>query len=222
MKSTTSFTKALPKAIGPSAKRLAGIFLESDYPYKSLSVLAAGARLNVPVTAPQSASATTILHEHPNFRSCCVRPPASLSRFFLAVCHTVNQTRRRRLPLHGISRHGARGVSQGSLDGPQCLPIKKAAGLRISRPPRFDLIPISGDWQARSAEVPTRNTTTAPGKTILVRTVARWRAEVFMSVEIIGKRWPYFEAGGHRSIVEVNRDSRKRHRGRFPTRFPEP
>ena len=40
--------------------------LESDYPHKHLSVLAAGVRLGVPVTA-HIGIGYDILHEHPNF-----------------------------------------------------------------------------------------------------------------------------------------------------------
>jgi hypothetical protein len=62
--------------------------LASDYPHKDLSVLAAGVRLGVPVTA-HIGIGYDILHEHPNF------DPAAFGtasyRDFLAVCHTVDR-----------------------------------------------------------------------------------------------------------------------------------
>src|SRR5262245_3879204 len=60
--------------------------LDSDYPHRDLSILAAGVRLNVPVTVHVGIG-YDILHEHPNF------DPAAFGtasyRDFLAVCHTV-------------------------------------------------------------------------------------------------------------------------------------
>ncbi|MEZ6112547.1 MAG: hypothetical protein R3C99_16265 [Pirellulaceae bacterium] len=62
--------------------------LDSDFPYKELSVLAAGVRLNVPVTA-HIGIGYDIIHEHPNF------DPAAFGtasyRDFLTVCDTVER-----------------------------------------------------------------------------------------------------------------------------------
>jgi hypothetical protein len=141
--------------------------LESDYPYKEFSVLAAGVRLKVPVTS-HIGIGYDILHEHPNF------DPAAFGtasyRDFLAVCHTVGQL------------EGGVFLCMGSaVMGPEVY-LKALAmarnvahqeGRRIANftTAAFDLIPIQGDWQA---EAPKSNPQYyyRPWKTILVRTVA--------------------------------------------------
>ena len=141
--------------------------LDSDYPHKDLSVLAAGARLGVPVTA-HIGIGYDILHEHPNF------DPAAFGtasyRDFLAVCSTVEKL------------EGGVFLCMGSaVMGPEVY-LKALAmarnvahqeGRQIARftTAAFDLIPISGDWQA---EAPKTNPQYyyRPWKTILVRTVA--------------------------------------------------
>jgi hypothetical protein len=141
--------------------------LDSDYPHKSLSVLAAGVRLNVPVTV-HIGIGYDILHEHSNF------DPAAFGtasyRDFLAVCHTVDRL------------EGGVFLCMGSaVMGPEVY-LKALAmarnvahqqGRRIEHftTAAFDLIPISGDWQT---EAPKTNPQYyyRPWKTILVRTVA--------------------------------------------------
>jgi hypothetical protein len=141
--------------------------LESDYPNKSLSVLAAGVRLNIPVTA-HIGIGYDIVHEHPNF------DPAAFGtasyRDFLAVCHTVNKLEGGVFLCMGSAVMGpevylkalsmARNVAHQ--DGRRIANFTTAA---------FDLIPISGDWQA---EAPKSNPQYyyRPWKTVLVRTVA--------------------------------------------------
>jgi hypothetical protein len=141
--------------------------LASDYPYKQFSVLAAGVRLNVPVTV-HIGIGYDILHEHPNF------DPAAFGtasyRDFLAVCHTVGKL------------EGGVFLCMGSaVMGPEVY-LKALAmarnvahqeGRRIANftTAAFDLIPIKGDWQT---EAPKSNPQYyyRPWKTILVRTVA--------------------------------------------------
>jgi hypothetical protein len=141
--------------------------LESDYPHKDYSVLAAGVRLNVPVTV-HIGIGYDILHEHPNF------DPAAFGtasyRDFLAVCHTVDRLEGGVFLCMGSAVMGpevylkalamARNVAYQ--EGRQIADFTTAA---------FDLIPISGDWQA---EAPKSNPQYyyRPWKTILVRTVA--------------------------------------------------
>jgi hypothetical protein len=141
--------------------------MESNYPHKDTSVLAAGVRLNVPVTA-HIGIGYDILHEHPNFDP-AVFGTASY-RDFLAVCHTVDKL------------EGGVFLCMGSaVMGPEVY-LKALAmarnvahqeGRRIANftTAAFDLIPISGDWQA---EAPKSNPQYyyRPWKTILVRTVA--------------------------------------------------
>jgi hypothetical protein len=141
--------------------------LESDYPHKDLSILAAGVRLNVPVTS-HIGIGYDILHEHPNF------DPAAFGtasyRDFLAVCHTVGRL------------EGGVFLCMGSaVMGPEVYlkalsmarNVAHQEGRRIAHftTAAFDLIPISGHWQA---EAPKSNPQYyyRPWKTILVRTVA--------------------------------------------------
>ncbi|MDX1944443.1 MAG: hypothetical protein SFU86_03480 [Pirellulaceae bacterium] len=149
------------------AEALGQHILASDYPHKHLSILAAGARLGVPVTA-HIGIGYDILHEHPNF------DPAAFGtasyRDFLAVCHTVSRLEGGVFLCLGSAVMGpevylkalsmARNVAHQ--EGRQIAHFTTAA---------FDLIPISGDWQA---EAPKTNPQYyyRPWKTILVRTVA--------------------------------------------------
>ena len=141
--------------------------LASDYPHKDFSILAAGARLGVPVTV-HIGIGYDILHEHPNF------DPAAFGtasyRDFLAVCHTVDRLEGGVFLCMGSAVMGpevylkalamARNVAHQ--EGRQIAHFTTAA---------FDLIPISGDWQS---EAPKTNPQYyyRPWKTILVRTVA--------------------------------------------------
>jgi len=141
--------------------------LTSDYPHKDLSVLAAGVRLGVPVTAHIGVG-YDILHEHPNF------DPAAFGtgsyRDFLAVCHAVDRL------------EGGVFLCMGSaVMGPEVYlkalsmarNVAHQEGRRIAQftTAAFDLIPISGEWQS---EAPKSNPQYyyRPWKTILVRTVA--------------------------------------------------
>ena len=142
--------------------------LDSDYPHKDFSVLAAGVRLGVPVTV-HIGIGYDILHEHPNF------DPAAFGtasyRDFLAVCSHGRAARRGRVPLHGLGRDGAGGLSQGPVDGPQRGPP--------GRPPDRQLHdgrlrPDSRSTATGKPKPPRRNPQYyyRPWKTILVRTVA--------------------------------------------------
>jgi hypothetical protein len=141
--------------------------LNSDYPHKDLSVLAAGAKLGVPVTA-HIGIGYDILHEHPNF------DPAAFGtasyRDFLAVCHTVDRLDRGVFLCMGSAVMGpevylkalsmARNVAHQ--EGRQIARFTTAA---------FDLIPIAGDWQTEATK-DNPQYYYRPWKTILVRTVA--------------------------------------------------
>jgi hypothetical protein len=141
--------------------------LASDYPHKDFSILAAGARLGVPVTV-HIGIGYDILHEHPNF------DPAAFGtgsyRDFLAVCSAVSNL------------EGGVFLCMGSaVMGPEVYlkalsmarNVAHQAGRRIANftTAAFDLIKIDGQWQA---EAPKSNPQYyyRPWKTILVRTVA--------------------------------------------------
>jgi len=157
--------------------------LESDYPHKDLSILAAGARLNVPVTV-HIGIGYDILHEHPNF------DPAAFGtvsyRDFLTVCNTVDRL------------DGGVFLCMGSaVMGPEVY-LKALAmarnvahqeGRRIANftTAAFDLIPIQGDWQTEASKSNPQYYY-RPWKTILVRTVADGGAS-------------YYICGDHRQTV---------------------
>ena len=141
--------------------------LASDYPHKDLSVLAAGVRLGVPVTA-HIGIGYDILHEHPNF------DPAAFGtgsyRDFLAVCHAVDRLEGGVFLCLGSAVMGpevylkalsmARNVAHQ--EGRQIAQFTTAA---------FDLIPISGEWHSEATKSNPQYYY-RPWKTILVRTVA--------------------------------------------------
>lgn len=141
--------------------------LESHFPHKDTSVLAAGVRLGVPVTVHVGIG-YDIIHEHPNF------DPAAFGtasyRDFLTVCDTVER-------LEG----GAFLCFGSAVMGPEVYlkalsmarNVAHQQGRRISQftTAAFDLIPITGSFQH---EAPKSNPQYyyRPWKTILVRTVA--------------------------------------------------
>jgi hypothetical protein len=141
--------------------------LESDYPHKDLSVLAAGVRLGVPVTA-HIGIGYDILHEHPNF------DPAAFGtgsyRDFLAVCHAVDRLEGGVFLCMG-SAVMAPEVYLKALS--MARNVAHQEGRRIAQftTAAFDLIPISGEWQAEAAKSNPQYYY-RPWKTILVRTVA--------------------------------------------------
>jgi len=141
--------------------------LESNYPHKELSILAAGVRLSVPVTA-HIGIGYDILHEHPNF------DPAAFGtasyRDFLTVCRTVSNL------------EGGVFLCMGSaVMGPEVYlkalsmarNVAHQEGRRIANftTAAFDLIPIQGDWQTEASKSNPQYYY-RPWKTILVRTVA--------------------------------------------------
>jgi hypothetical protein len=141
--------------------------LESHYPNKELSVLAAGVRLNVPVTAHIGVG-YDILHEHPNF------DPAAFGtasyRDFLAVCHTVDRLEGGVFLCMGSAVMGPE-VYLKALAMARNVAHQEGRHIANFTTAAFDLIPISSDWQA---EAPKSNPQYyyRPWKTILVRTVA--------------------------------------------------
>ena len=141
--------------------------LNSDYPHKDISVLAAGVRLGVPVTVHVGIG-YDILHEHPNF------DPAAFGtgsyRDFLTVCDTVSRLEGGVFLCFGSAVMGPE-VYLKALS--MARNVAHQEGHRIARfsTAAFDLIPISGSFEH---EAPKSNPQYyyRPWKTILVRTVA--------------------------------------------------
>lgn len=141
--------------------------LNSDFPYRDTSILAAGVRLGVPVTV-HIGIGYDIIHEHPNF------DPAACGtasyRDFLTVCDTVER-------LEG----GVFLCAGSAVMGPEVYlkalsmarNVAHQEGRRIAHftTAAFDLIPIDGNFQQ---EAPRSNPQYyyRPWKTVLVRTVA--------------------------------------------------
>jgi hypothetical protein len=141
--------------------------LDAGFPYLATSVLAAGVRLGIPVTAHVGIG-HDILHEHPNF------DPAACGvasyRDFLALCETV-----RRL------ESGVFLCAGSAVMGPEVYlkalamarNVARQQGRQISRftTAVFDLIPIPSDTRHEAPKSDPRYYY-RPWKTILVRTVA--------------------------------------------------
>jgi hypothetical protein len=141
--------------------------LASDYPYKEFSVLAAGARLGVPVTV-HIGIGYDILHEHPNF------DPAAFGtasyRDFLTVCSTVDKLEGGVFLCMGSAVMGPE-VYLKALAMARNVAHQEVRRIANFTTAAFDLIQIDGEWQA---EAPKSNPQYyyRPWKTILVRTVA--------------------------------------------------
>jgi len=146
---------------------LGQFILKSEFPYKEISVLAAGARLGVPITV-HIGMGYDIIHEHPNF------DPAAFGtasyRDFLTVCDAVSRL------------EGGVFLCMGSaVMGPEVYlkalsmarNVAHQQGKKIARftTAAFDLIPIEGDFQAEASKTNPQYYY-RPWKTILVRTVA--------------------------------------------------
>ena len=146
---------------------LGGAILEGDFPYKETSVLAAGYRLQVPVTVHVGVG-YDILHEHPNF------DPAACGvasyRDFLTVCDTVNKLEGGVFLCFGTAVMGPEVYLKALA---MARNVAHQEGRRICHftTAAFDLIEIHGDTEH---EAPKSNPQYyyRPWKTILVRTVA--------------------------------------------------
>ena len=140
---------------------------ESDYPYRDLSVLAAGWRIGVPVTI-HAGIGYDILHEHPNCDGAALG--AASYRDFLIFASTVEQLEGGVLLSFG-SAIMAPEVYLKALAMSRNVAQQEGRQIRNFCTAVFDLVPIKGDIHK---ELPK----TDPGyyfrpqKTILVRTVA--------------------------------------------------
>jgi hypothetical protein len=143
------------------------VILQDDFPYAETSVLAAGARLGIPVTVHVGIG-YDILHEHPNFDAAACG--VASYRDFLTLCHSVTR-------LDG----GAFLCFGSAVMGPEVY-LKALAmarnvahqqGRRIADVVTavFDLLALQGDPQ-REAVKSDPQYYYRPWKTILVRTVA--------------------------------------------------
>jgi len=141
--------------------------LESDFPHRDTSILAAGVRLGIPVTA-HIGIGYDIIHEHPNFDPAAFG--AASYRDFLSVCHTVDQLENGVFLCFGSAVMGPE-VYLKALSMARNVAHQEGRKIANFTTAAFDLIPIDGDFQQ---EAPKTNPQYyyRPWKTILVRTVA--------------------------------------------------
>lgn len=141
--------------------------LEGNYPHKDISVLAAGYRLRIPITA-HIGFGYDILHEHPNF------DPAAFGvatyRDFLTLCDTVERLEGGVFLCFGTAVMGPE-VYLKALAMARNVAHQQGRKICHFTTAAFDLIPIHGDPREQA---PKSNPQYyyRPWKTILVRTVA--------------------------------------------------
>lgn len=141
--------------------------LDSSFPHKDTSILAACVRRGVPVTAHVGIG-YDIIHEHPNF------DPAAFGvasyRDFLTVCDTVDRLEGGVFLCCGSAVMGPE-VYLKALSMARNVAHQQGRSIARFTTAAFDLIPIRGDFHA---EAPKSNPQYyyRPWKTILVRTVA--------------------------------------------------
>jgi hypothetical protein len=160
------------EGLGESVGRM---IFESNFPHRDTSVLAAGVRLGIPVTAHVGIG-YDIVHEHPNF------DPAAYGtasyRDFLTVCDTVSRL------------EGGVFLCVGSaVMGPEVYLKALAMARNVARQHErqvshfttgvFDLLPLEGDF-SREASKSDPQYYYRPWKTVLVRTVADGGASFYV------------------------------------------
>ena len=141
--------------------------LESDFPYKETSVLAAAAELGVPATV-HIGIGYDIIHEHPNF------DPAAFGtasyRDFLTLCDSIERLEKGVFLCIGSAVMGPEVYLKGLA---MARNVAHQQGRRIARftTAAFDLLPLQGDLR-QEADRADPQYYYRPWKTVLVRTVA--------------------------------------------------
>jgi hypothetical protein len=141
--------------------------LEGDFPYKQLSVLAAGVRLRVPVTVHVGIG-YDILHEHPNCDGAALGQTSY--RDFLTFAETIRRLEGGVLLNFGSAVMGPE-VYLKALAMARNLAHQEGRGIRQFTTAVFDLIPIAHDTRQEAPKTDPRYYY-RPWKTILARTVA--------------------------------------------------
>lgn len=162
--------------------------LHGDFPHKETSVLAAAARLGVPVTV-HIGIGYDILHEHPNFDPAAFG--AASYRDFLTLCHTVDRLEGGAFLCFGTAVMGPE-VYLKALAMARNVAHQEGREIRHFTTAAFDLITIGGDT---GQEAPKSNPQYyyRPWKTILVRTVADGGESFYVCgdhrITVPGLRW---------------------------------
>ncbi len=141
--------------------------LESDYPHRDTSLLAAGVRLGIPVTA-HIGIGYDIIHQHPNFDAAAFGEASY--RDFLSVCHTVDQLEGGVFLCYGSAVMGPE-VYLKALSMARNVARQENRTISDFTTAAFDLIPIEGDYHEEASKMNPQYYY-RPWKTVLVRTVA--------------------------------------------------
>jgi hypothetical protein len=149
------------------AESIGRAILESDFPHRDTSVLAAGVRLKVPVTAHVGIG-YDIVHEHPNFDAAAYG--VASDRDFLSVCHTVDNLEGGVFLCIGSAVMGPE-VYLKALAMARNVAHQQGRQIRNFTTGVFDLLPLAGDLH-REAPKDDPRYYYRPWKTVLVRTVA--------------------------------------------------
>jgi hypothetical protein len=141
--------------------------LEGDFPHRDISVLAAAARLGVPLTVHVGVG-SDILHEHPNCDGAALG--ATSYRDFLIFTESVNRLEGGVLLNFGTAVMGPE-VYLKALAMARNVAHQEGRVIRHFTTAVFDLIPLDGDTRRQAPKSDPRYYY-RPWKTILVRTVA--------------------------------------------------
>jgi hypothetical protein len=141
--------------------------IQGDFPHKDVSVLAAAARLGVPVTVHVGVG-SDILHEHPNCDGGALG--ATSYRDFLIFAEAVNRLEGGVLLNFGTAVMGPE-VYLKALAMARNVAHQEGRVIRQFTTAVFDLIPLDGDTRRQAPKSDPRYYY-RPWKTILVRTVA--------------------------------------------------
>lgn len=141
--------------------------LDGGLRYSDTSVLAAGVRLNVPVTV-HIGIGYDIVHEHPNFDAAAYG--AASYRDFLTVCDTVSRLAGGVFMCYGSAVMGPE-VYLKALSMARNVAHQKGQRIADFTTAVFDLLPLDGDFREEAPKSDPRYYY-RPWKTVLVRTVA--------------------------------------------------
>jgi hypothetical protein len=146
---------------------LGRVILTCDFPHKSVSVLAAAARLGIPLTVHVGVG-YDILHEHPNCDGAALG--AASYRDFLVFTESVNSLEGGVLLNFGSAVMGPE-VYLKALAMCRNVAHQEGRSIRNFTTAVFDLLPLDGNTR-RQADKSDPRYYYRPWKTILVRTVA--------------------------------------------------
>lgn len=175
-------TGEINDAIAKAAKSDLGLgeglgltILNGNFPHKDLSILAAGARLGIPITV-HIGIGYDIIHEHPNCDGAALGKTSYQD--FLIFCHSVSQLSNGILLNFGSAVMGPE-VYLKALAMARNVAHQKGQEIRHFTTAVFDLIELGDDYHSQAPKSDPRYYY-RPWKTILVRTVADGGASFYI------------------------------------------